>query len=407
MRILFLSGHLPCSSARQAGQKTSYYMCEFLSRKHNVHLVAFANPDEKATCELEAMHIFASWEMVPITTGKRLVALLLSPWLPVAVAARGQRTFREKVRSLLTKQQFDVAILDHTAMWQYANSVRSVPLIGASAHDVLSQLWQRKTRYAKPPLKWLHAWERRRLCRWETEILDKMDFVTAHNQKDAQILAEINPKPAQCPVQPWSSVGSSLSAENQVHRESNSIVFWGAMDRRENLDAVEFALGDILPRVAQEFPEYKFYVAGAHSDKLQHLKKSDSRVHFTGFVPDITSFLSSKQIALLPLRLGAGIKVKTLECMAAGLGVVTTPVGAEGIQGRHGEDYLIGGSAEELAAHVLELLRSPGLSVRLGGHAQTVVHEEHGFEKAMERLELFLLEHSAGSKSARADVIRK
>jgi glycosyltransferase involved in cell wall biosynthesis len=400
MRILFLSGHLPSSTARQAGQRTSYHICEFLSRRHQVHLLAFANRDEMSTCNPEAMRIFASWEIVPITTAKRMAAVIRALRLPFAVATRWQRGFQEKVEQLLHTQEFDVAILDHTAMWQYAGTVSPVPLRGASAHDVLSQLWRRKAQNSKPPRAWILSREQKRLLRWERAVLQKLEFVAAHNQKDAQLLAEISPTTAQCPIQPWSSVDLTERAAQNVSRERNSIVFWGAMNRRENIDAVEFGTREILPKIAAEFPDFKFYVAGADSDKLLELKSLDPRIQLTGFVSDIAAFLSTKQIALLPLRLGAGIKVKTLECMAAGLAVVATSVGAEGIAGQHGRDYLIGDRVQELSAHVVRLLRSPELCADLGRNAQEVVRNEHGFERPMERLEEFLLERVARSATS-------
>ena len=67
MEILFLSGHLPSPRAQQGGQKTSYYICEFLARKHEVHLLSFVTEDEVQSFRAEDMGIFRSWDLVPVT----------------------------------------------------------------------------------------------------------------------------------------------------------------------------------------------------------------------------------------------------------------------------------------------------------------------------------------------------
>ena len=110
----------------------------------------------------------------------------------------------------------------------------------------------------------------------------------------------------------------------------------------------------------------------------------------TGYIENIHAFLSRMQVALLPLRLGAGIKVKTLECMSAGIAVVTTPIGIEGIGGEQGKHYLLGESPEELADHVVRLLNSPAECEGVGAAARELVGREHRFADSMERFCSFM-----------------
>jgi glycosyltransferase involved in cell wall biosynthesis len=114
----------------------------------------------------------------------------------------------------------------------------------------------------------------------------------------------------------------------------------------------------------------------------------------TGFVDDIGGFLSGMQIALLPIRQGAGVKVKTLECMAAGVAVVTTPVGAEGINAVHGVHFLIGETPQELAKYVIQLLRNPEDARQMGECARAWFESEYDFGRPMTVLETFLAENA-------------
>lgn len=393
MKILVLSGHSPSPRARQAGQKTSYYICEFLARKHEVHLLSFITEDEAQSFRPEDMEIFRSCDFVPVTNWTRLYGVLAAPRSPLSVAARFAQDFRRKLKRLLKNGSYDVAILDHTAMWQYRDMLDSVPLVGGSAHDVLSQLWSRRAATAgRSVLRWLSKIEHERVQNWERIALRKLDFVSPHSEKDGRLLCALEPAVLQCPIQPWHTPAPPPNS-TATTREPLSVVFWGAMNRSENVDAIRFALSEIIPRIRAQVPESCFFVAGSHSDSLHELKVSRPvNVVATGYVEDIYGFLSRMQVALLPLRLGAGIKVKTLECMAAGVAVVTTPIGIEGVGGVHGKHYMLGESPDELASHVVRLLTSPAECEALGVRARELVCSEHQFAASMEKFCSFLNE---------------
>jgi glycosyltransferase involved in cell wall biosynthesis len=393
MKVLVLSGHLPSPRARQAGQKTSYYICEFLARKHEVHLLSFITEDEAQSFRPEDMEIFRSCDFVPVTNWTRLYGVLTAPRSPLSVAARFARDFRRKLKRLLKNDSYDVAILDHTAMWQYMDLLDSVPLVGGSAHDVLSQLWSRKAASARHSVwRWLSKREHERVQKWERAALRKLDFVSPHSEKDSRLLCALQPAVVQCPIQPWHTPAPTANSTGPT-REPLSVVFWGAMNRSENVDAIRFALSDIIPKIRAQVPESCFFFAGSHSDSLAELKVSRPfKVTATGYVEDIHRFLSRMQVALLPLRLGAGIKVKVLECMAAGVAVVTTPIGIEGVGGEHGKHYMLGESPDELASHVVRLLNSPLECKAIGAMGRELVSAEHQFPAAMERFCSFLNE---------------
>ena len=86
MQILFLSAHLPSARARQAGQKTSYHVCEFLARKHGVHLLSFATQAELSDFRPEDMSLFESFDLVPVSNRTRIMGLMRRPGLPAADA---------------------------------------------------------------------------------------------------------------------------------------------------------------------------------------------------------------------------------------------------------------------------------------------------------------------------------
>lgn len=269
-------------------------------------------------------------------------------------------------------------------MWQYARELGVVPVLVGSAHDVVSQLWQRKTQLqGRFILRSLFRMEYNRVRNWERSASSKLDVIAPHSNKDGELLRQMNPSACVCPIRPWFTFSHRVYSNA---REPGSVVFLGAFDRSENRDAVEYGVRKILPLIRNKCPALRFYIVGNHSDRMKRLAEGCNDIEIAGFVDDLPEFLSHIQIALLPLRFGAGIKVKMLDCMASGLAVVTTAVGAEGVGGDSGVHYLVGDTAEDLADCTIRLLKNPSSTQSMGDRARALVMEEFNFGKAMERL---------------------
>ncbi len=388
MNILFVSGHLPSPEARQAGQKVSYHLCQHLARRNTVHLLAFATPSEFQTCGNDSAEIFLTRTILPVTAARRLLGVVLAPTRPLCVAARYQVRFRATLESVLRREHFDAIIFDHMAMWQYAGMVAGNTVRVGIAHDVLSQLWSRK---AANGWHYTAEVESRRLRHWQRKVMRNLDLACAFNRKDCQLISEL---PTDLPLfllQPWFSCPSKAGPQ-AAPREDKSLVFTGAFDRNENVDAVKFAVDDILPLITAVVPQSTLYVTGFATHKLGERVAAHSAVRLLDFLPGLPAFLSRMQIALLPLRLGAGIKTKVLECMAAGVAVVTTAVGAEGIPGEDGVHYLVGNTARELAGHAILLLRNRDLRDHIGDSARAFIRATYDFEKSVHEFESTLLQ---------------
>ena len=355
-----------------------------------MHLLSFASAAENEDCDPGALEIFATRKVVPVTTGSRLLGVGLAPRLPLAVAARNKRSFRHHICLSLRSNRHDVVIFDNMALWQYADEIDSGILRVGIAQDVLSQLWTRKAENWRGLGASAAGVEVRRLRRWETSSLRKLDLVCPLNEKDSQLLSALAEDVPQWVLQPWFSQPADASLS--CAKEDNSIVFTGAFDRRENVDAAVFAVTEILPRIAAEVPHYEFHLLGAACERLRRSVVQEPRVHIEGFVPDLPAFLSRMHIALLPLRLGAGIKVKVLEAMAAGLAVVTTPIGSEGIGAQDGIHFLVGRTAQEVSRHAIVLLQNPSLCVQMGERARQFIRNNYDFEKSARDLEWTLIQ---------------
>ena len=388
MEILIAAGHLPGSQGRQGGARSSYFLFEHLARRHRLYLLAFATQLELAEFDRKDMAIFASWDVSPVTDWHRVFGGLSAPALPLSIAARKSGAYRRKLRRLLATRHFDVVILDHEAMFQYAADVPSSSITVGNAHDILSQNWARRVSHAKSAAsRLLIEKEYRRLENWERVMYEKLGLVVPHNEKDKELINRLTSNARVAVIDPWVTLPA-----NDAHppREEETLLFWGAMNRAENLDAARWTTDTILPVIQRHIPGARFYIAGNHSDTLASQFAGRTDIVTTGFVEDVTALMARMEIAFLPLRLGAGIKIKVLECMAAGLPVVTTSVGAEGIGGTHGIHYLVAENADELAAHAVHLLGNKADARRMGASAREFIARRYKFGARIDEMENLL-----------------
>ena len=143
-----------------------------------------------------------------------------------------------------------------------------------------------------------------------------------------------------------------MNLDKKEH-EGVNLMFWGAMNRIENEDAVMYFISEIWPYVNKE--NVKFYIVGANpTDEVKKL--ASDNIVVTGFVENPKDIFENMDISVVPLRLGAGVKIKVLESLASGLPVITTDVGAEGIIAQNGRDILIENDPKKFAEILNKLI---------------------------------------------------
>ncbi len=141
------------------------------------------------------------------------------------------------------------------------------------------------------------------------------------------------------------------------------VVFVGAMDWEPNIDAVEYFCQQILGRVRDEVPEARFRIVGRNPHPRVCRLASNS-VEVTGSVPSVLDHLREAAVVVVPLRIGGGTRLKIYEAMAMGKAVVSTSVGAEGLEVHPGQDLILADDAPAFAKAVQMLLQDRELRGR-------------------------------------------
>ncbi len=388
MRVLWTLPYLPWPTTSGSKTRQFHLLRGMAQRGHRITLLT---QSKVPLCEA------ARQALAPLV--ERLIVLprraVHSPLNMVAAVSAGypMRTcinglaphLRHHFENLL-QEQWDVIQIEHSYSFQpfeRALQASGRPFIvsehqvewsrGAACQDRLP-LWLR-------PFNSFDGWRYRR---WETRVLKQASEVVAVSPCDAEEISQLTGRPTQVVV---NGVDCDHYAHIDFAPHSQRLLFVANFEYRANQEALAWALEEILPQVWQHNPAVRLAVVGHGLPEHWKLHWNDPRVEWVGYLPDLRELQRLSALFLAPLRHGGGCKVKLLEAMAAGLPVVTTQQGVSGLQVRHGEHYLGGDGADDLALTITRLLSQPQRMRQLAQAGRAFVRERHDWSVAAAQLE--------------------
>jgi glycosyltransferase involved in cell wall biosynthesis len=171
----------------------------------------------------------------------------------------------------------------------------------------------------------------------------------------------------------------------------HDLIFIGAMDWLPNIDGTRFFIREVLPLIRAQRPDCTLVLAGRSPvAELQAFADADPLITVTGTVPDIRPYLWNARVSIVPLRIGGGTRLKVYEAMAAGLPVVSTYVGAEGLTVQNGVNVLLSDDARSFADSCLALLNDQERGRAQSSAALELVTTQFSWSKIAEAFEEIL-----------------
>ncbi len=216
----------------------------------------------------------------------------------------------------------------------------------------------------------------------EQQISKKADALIACSLNDLDMVRKMNKGALKGSVVPNGvRYRKNLSDAAVRATEINNILFCGTLGSVANLEGLRWFYDRVWPIVSTAFPELKLLVVGSGDPPtvLQHLK-SDSRVIFSGSVPDVEPWYNQAAVSVVPLLTGSGTRLKILEAMALGLPVVSTSIGAEGINYTNGKDIIIADTKDLFAKELIDLLQDLEKRLVLQQHAVQLVKHTYSWD---------------------------
>jgi glycosyltransferase involved in cell wall biosynthesis len=274
-------------------------------------------------------------------------------------------------------------------MWQYAVLFAATPVL-LDAHNIEYKNVRQIGASATSPLwRLLYLIEEKRLKAVEVRAWKECDLCFAVSEKECAEIASCIGNESKV-ITAANGVDLDRFVFQPQMSKNKKILFLGGMDYAPNLDAALWFLRDIFPLILHLEPEARLLMVGRELWRLNGDEsgcQNWSAVEFYENVPDVLPWFYEANILVVPLRQGAGTRIKMLEAFAAGLPVVATAKGCEGIAAQNGEQLLIADTPHDFAAAVLQIMSDATLGKNLAESARCLVEERYTWNSAVKNME--------------------
>jgi sugar transferase (PEP-CTERM/EpsH1 system associated) len=381
MRILYFSPRR-CWPRDTGAKLRDYYLASQLAARCAVTYLGLRDPSEASSEPSPTESGFAAYHTAARESSytiSKLVRGLIGP-TPLSVLNYSSAHVSCILSEILQAGSFDAVQIEGVHLSAYLPVIRSAasrPVILSDWHNIESEILHRYSRVHPNPMRRAYAWRTANLLeRAETQLLAACDVHTVTSEREREWLeardsaAEIRVIPNGVDVQYYAS------SELDQNAPRTRLVFAGSMDYSANVDAVVWFVNSIWPELRDQHPALSFAIVGRDPAPEVRALATD-RVNVTGTVPDVRPYYSGALAAVVPLRIGSGTRLKILEAMAAGIPVISTKLGAEGLDLQDGTHLLLADSADEMIAAIDRLASSPELWLRLSRSGREMVSRSY------------------------------
>lgn len=378
MRILYFSSR-DCWPPNTGARIRDYYLTREMGREASVVYFGLPNIDDGREAAPPAPEVSGIQEMVLVPKQARYTPWKLLRGLcgpePVTVLNCETPQGKRELARLLEAGRFDTVQMEGVHLIGYLPILRAAsnrPRVVCDWHNIESEIMRR---YSGSIPSRTRRWYARRtahlLEQAENRLLNSCDAHVVVSQRERrQLLARV--PGAQVHVV-GNGVDTAYFNAAAGAAERADIVFVGSMNYHANIDAAVWMAREVWPAVRLQNPALRLCLVGCDPAPEVRALSAVEGVVVTGTVEDLRPYYGRALAAVAPLRSGSGTRLKILEAMAAGVPVVSTTLGAEGLEVQPGRDFIVADSAAEMSRALLDLARDAGARQRLIASARGVV----------------------------------
>ena len=392
MKILFLTTRLPYPLDTGAKIRT-WNLFRSAAGCHDVTLLAFlhSESDRRWLTTVQSLVPNVRIETVDhpdsrsrMARGWAMVRRLLSA-LPYTVVKYDAEAMRSRIETLIAQGGYDLIHCDQIHLAQYLIGRTDLPVV-LNEHNIESSLLQRVAEVQRNPLlRRFYQIQQRKMEAYERTACASSARVLTVSAMDRDRLAGLAPKAASSIV--INGVDTDYFRPAEAVPGPPNLVFTGLMNWMPNVEGVTFFIREILPLVRRAAPDLRFNVVGR--DPVASLFRATEKNHgvvVTGGVPDVRPWLAGASVVVVPLLSGGGTRLKILEAMAMGKAVVSTRIGAEGLDLEDGREICIADDPFKFAERTASLLMDRAEAERIGRAARRRVEESFDWRVAGRQL---------------------
>jgi polysaccharide biosynthesis protein PslH len=391
---------MPASPPRFGAQARVHGLMTQLARRHDLTAVMLVDNEFDAEECRRAMQAYCrEVELVPNPYGRNGLSkrvLQLRSLVSTCSFERLRVTVPALQRALdrvLRARRFDILNLEFPYLGHYdlrqAPSGERVPPLVVDSHEIAYDLGRQFARTGANLGRRLYAganW--RKLRREELGTYRDADGVYLCSAADERRLLDQLPEARTAVIPNAADVDYYQPRPTDPPPDGRTVLYFGLLSTVPNIDAVTHFVQDIWPRIAEVHPHaWCKIIGGKAPSSLQKLH--GARVELTGFVSDLRPQLAAAAAVVVPLRLGGGTRLKIVEAMGMGKAIVSTTLGAEGIEAVPGRDLLVEDKPADFAKAVNRLLADPDRAAQIGHSARRLAVQRYSWSGAAQALERF------------------
>jgi polysaccharide biosynthesis protein PslH len=403
MRILFVALQFPVP-ANNGHKMRSWSLLQALAAEgHELSLLSFCeskdaqpdNPQLRSVCrEVTAV----PFRMTNLSSSGEYLKRALAMFSPQPYASSRffSAIMRQRMAEILSRGDFDLIMGD--TVFSILNLPATDVPVALNAFDLEHLILERYLAHESNPLKIAYGWlESRKLRRWETMAFSQAAWVMSCSQHDRELVQKLRPGVPTVVVPNIVDVDSYIPAGDV---DEPVLIYQGGMDWYPNRDAVEYLAFEMLPILRRLVPHFRVIVAGRNpSPEFRRRFEGMPEVSFTGTVDDMRLEIAKAAVCVVPLRIGSGTRMKILEAAAMEKPIVSTTMGAEGLEFIDGSEILIADQPQAFAETVAGLLSDAARRSSLGRAARRRVEQQYSMpvlrESLVELTTLVESEHGA------------
>jgi GT2 family glycosyltransferase/glycosyltransferase involved in cell wall biosynthesis len=371
LSVLFVSPYPICPPVH-GGAVFMYQTVRELARLCDLNLIILLDHEREREAHKELDSLCSSTHYIVRMEGRQKA---LGSMEPHAAREFRNRDLAWVIHRQLYLRKVDVLQLEYTVLGQYAGGYRHIPSI-LFEHDIYFQSIARRLPFISGAFERAVArWEYLRALRYELRLLLRADRVQVCSTDNAAYLESFLPQMrGRIDAGYRAGIDTSLYEFRPAGREPFTLLFLGSFRHLPNAEALNWFTAEVFPKIRAAEPRARLIVIGSDPPPRHSLKDAEA-IELTGFVPDVREPLGRCAVFVCPILSGSGVRVKLLEAFAAGIPVVSTRLGAEGLADVDGDICALADDAEGFARRAVELLQDSGTAEGLARKARERVVE--------------------------------
>jgi sugar transferase (PEP-CTERM/EpsH1 system associated) len=382
MNLLMVSPHLPSPS--WGASTRSYHLLKALAREHTVSLIALTadTSDEAQDAALAEMKLkqFIKLPLSNSLQSKRMQQVLsILRGRSRLLDAYRIEAVQQVLDDLFASDHYDLVLFESVFMVDYRLPEGTQVVIDQHniEYELLQRTYQREKSLAR---KWYNWWESRCLKPVELERCRKAQGILVTSEREALLLKSLLPGGVVAVV-PNGVDTEAFQVSDPQQLLPDSVIFTGTMDYYPNIDGVLYFAHKCWPLIRSKVPTATWQIVGRNPPaEVQDLAKL-AGVSVTGSVSDVKPYLAAATVAIAPLLIGSGTRLKILEALAMGKAMVSTSQGAEGLAVTSGEHLIVADQPEVFAQSVVDLLQNAEQRTALASAGRVLAETEYSWKR--------------------------